>query len=105
MRTIPHGNTRTSGSPRCNGLLLAGCLALAATSAFAQTVCVVNDPTGTPLNVRSSPDGSILGALYNGTRVNLLRLVADRSGQSWAYIAPRGPGKNGYVFYNYLVYP
>ena len=83
-------------------LLLAGCLALATTSAFAQT-CVVNDPTGTPLNVRSSPNGSILGALYNGDRVNLLRVVADRSGQSWAYIAPRGPGKSGYVFYNYLV--
>jgi hypothetical protein len=82
---------------------LACCLAFATTGAVAQTVCVVNDPPGTPLNVRSSPNGSILGALYNGTRVNLLRVVADRSGQSWAYIAPHGPGKNGYVFYNYLV--
>jgi hypothetical protein len=83
-------------------LLLASCLSLASSGAFAQTVCVVADPTGTPLNVRASPNGSILGALYNGTRVSLLSVAADRSGQSWAYIAPLGPGKRGYVFYNYL---
>ena len=83
-------------------LLLACCLAVTANGAFAQAVCVVADPTGTPLNVRTAPNGSIVGALYNGTRVSLLNIVADRSGQTWALIAPLGPGKRGYVFRNYL---
>jgi hypothetical protein len=34
--------------------------------------CVVGDPTGTPLNVRSRPNGPILGALHNDTPVLVL---------------------------------
>jgi hypothetical protein len=83
-------------------LLLACGLALAAQSAFAQAVCVVADPTGTPLNVRTAPNGSIVGALFNGTRVSVLSVVTDRTGERWAYIAPVGPGKRGYVFRNFL---
>ena len=70
--------------------------------AFAQNVCVVNDPTGTPLNVRSQPNGTILGALYNGTRVVIRNIEFDRSGQPWAYIVPLGAGKRGYVFRDYV---
>jgi hypothetical protein len=84
-------------------LFLACCLTFATHSAVAQAVCVVADPTGTPLNVRASPNGSILGALYNGTRVSVLNVVVDRGGETWAYIAPLGPGRRGYVFRNYLV--
>ena len=32
-------------------------------------VCIVSDPTGTPLNVRATPNGRIIGSLSNGTRV------------------------------------
>ena len=54
-------------------LLLACLLVVAiATTAAAQT-CVVDDPTGTPLNVRTSPNGAILGALYNGAVVLVLK--------------------------------
>ena len=50
-------------------LLLACLLVVAiATTAAAQT-CVVNDPTGTPLNVRTSPNGA------------------------WALVVPLGPSK------------
>ena len=83
-------------------LVLACGFALAVETAFAQAVCVVADPTGTPLNVRAAPNGSILGALFNGTRVSVLNVVADRSGERWAYIAPVGPGKRGYVFRKFL---
>ncbi len=31
--------------------------------------CSVNDPTGTPLNVRSKPNGEIIARLRNGTIV------------------------------------
>lgn len=49
-------------------LILACCFASLASNALAQDVYVVNDPTGTPLNVRSQPNGAILGALYNDDR-------------------------------------
>ena len=37
--------------------------------------CNVADPTGTPLNVRSSPNGPIMGALHNGVTVHVNDLV------------------------------
>jgi hypothetical protein len=72
-----------------------------ATSAWAQT-CVVNDPTGTPLNVRTEPDGAILGALYNGVRVQITDTAYDGSGKRWAYVVPLDSGKRGWVFRAFL---
>ena len=37
-----------------------------------QNSCYVNDPTGTRLNVRTSPNGHIVSTLSNGTSVLLL---------------------------------
>jgi hypothetical protein len=76
-------------------------LATATTAAWAQT-CVVNDPTGTPLNVRARPNGQILGALHNGTAVQVLQSTADAAGRPWVYIAPLGPGRSGWVFGYFL---
>ena len=45
--------------------------------------CVVNDPTGTPLNVRSRPNGPILGALNNQTEV-FITDMAEVGGRRWA---------------------
>jgi hypothetical protein len=73
----------------------------ASTPAFAQRGCVVNDPTGTPLNVRSSPNGPILGALYNGTRVSLIRVV-NTGGRTWAYVSAKAPAQSGFVFRAFL---
>lgn len=61
-------------------LLLACCFGMTATSAFAQD-CVVNDPSGTPLNVRTQPRGSILGALHNGVRVRIVDTAHDENGR------------------------
>ena len=65
--------------------------------------CEVNDPTSTPLNVRESPNGKIVGALHNGTPVHVGGVVA-RSGKLWALVEPfdiKG-AKSGWVFYQFL---
>ncbi len=74
---------------------------VASTPAFAQRGCVVNDPTGTPLNVRSEPNGAVLGALYNGTRVSLIRVV-NSGGRTWAYVVAKAPAQSGFVFRAFL---
>ena len=48
--------------------------------------CVVRDPTGTPLNVRQSPGGTVKFALPNGTRVSVQRIERDSRGRDWALI-------------------
>ena len=64
--------------------------------------CHVSDPTGTPLNVRALPNGSIVSTLSNGTVVAVLSQTTQ-NGKAWAYI---GTGKEelpaGWVFQDYL---
>jgi len=64
--------------------------------------CIVDDPTGTPLNVRERPHGSIVGALRNGTPVAAFNSVSDKDGRQWVYVAPLAAGKRGWVFRDYL---
>lgn len=75
---------------------------LCASSAVAETNCIVGDPTGTPLNVRASPNGPIRGALNNMTTVRLLDSVTDDRGRRWALVEPLEGGKTGWVFRNYV---
>jgi len=93
-------------------LMNAAAMMLAATAAAAATEvivirgssnseCVVFDPTGTPLNVRNRPNGTIIGALHNDTSV----IVTDStvaSGKVWSKVVPVGAGKVGWVFRSYL---
>jgi hypothetical protein len=68
-----------------------GAAVLVATSselARAQTSCTVSDPTGTPLNVRSRPNGPIVGALHNGATVFVSALIADASGRDGRRLSP-----------------
>ena len=44
------------------------------------------DPTGTPLNVRASPNGDIVGTLRNGVQVTVLDRSMDRKRQAWVYV-------------------
>jgi len=60
--------------------------------------CVVADPTGTPLNVRSSPQGTIVSTLSNGVKVNVVEHTQDNSGKSWVKLTD----PNGYVLQSYL---
>lgn len=69
-------------------LVVLGALGAVPFPAFAQfsdRVCVVADPTGTPLNVREEPNGRIVGTIVDGAWV-LVRTRTRVSGKSWAYI-------------------
>ncbi|NES83979.1 MAG: SH3 domain-containing protein [Moorea sp. SIO2B7] len=49
--------------------------------------CEVTDPTGTPLNVRSTPNGStIVTTLSNGRRVFPYRVSYDEQGRHWILV-------------------
>ncbi len=45
--------------------------------------CKVTDPTGTPLNVRASPNGKIIGTLANGSLVAIVEYKDADNGKSW----------------------
>jgi hypothetical protein len=72
-----------------------------ASNAAAKNVCVVADPTDTPLNVRKAPNGTILGALHNDTLVAVNQIVMV-GGKKWARIVPATTGNGGWVFLDYL---
>ena len=90
-------------------LTCAAALALSVTAplmssgqANAQELCRVADPTNTPLNVRSVPDGKIVGTLNNGDSVIALDRSSKR-GKDWVYVGraeTRLPV--GWVFLDYL---
>ena len=75
--------------------VLAGC-----STAVLAAGCVVADPTGTPLNVRSAPQGRILSILPNGTAVVVVEERA-LAGRRWAKVTATD-GTLGWVFASYL---
>jgi uncharacterized protein YraI len=77
-------------------LLTTAALAVALTSPV--LACQVSDPTGTPLNMRESPNGKIIGTLQNGVEVVMKDASKD---WNWAQIVTKS-GKTGWVYYNYL---
>jgi uncharacterized protein YgiM (DUF1202 family) len=64
-------------------------------------VCTVVDPTGTPLNVRSGPNGKILSNLRKGSKVEVVD-HKDHKGQRWARVAKYQEATYGWVFEAYL---
>ena len=74
----------------------AAAFVLPAASCPAPAVCVVADPTGTPLNVRSAPNGTILGALHNDTPVQITGFTtAGKSGRaSFPSVMPSAVGSS-----------
>lgn len=82
-------------------IVLAAGVAISSTSAMAQ-YCTVTDPSGTPLNVRSYPNGAILGALHNGATVRIIETTTDGAGRPWALVVPQDAGRRGWVFGAYL---
>jgi hypothetical protein len=65
--------------------------------------CTVQDPTGTPLNVREVPNGEIYATLRNGVvvRANAARM---HKGKPWVFV-DRWPDDNavGWVFDDYMI--
>lgn len=81
-------------------------LAFVAAPAAAEEICVVNDPTGTPLNVRATPNGNVIGTLGNGRRVNLVDVDLDSRGREWALVRqPVTDAAIGWVFRAFVACP
>jgi hypothetical protein len=49
--------------------------------------CRIMDPTGTPLNARTGPHGTVLGTLSNGALVSIIDQTRDERGRPWVYVA------------------
>ena len=67
----------------------------------ARNSCVVTDPTGTPLNIRTSPNGKIVGKIANGERIRMSDQTTE-SGKEWAYISNAASRPLGWVFRKFL---
>jgi hypothetical protein len=71
--------------------------------ASAQSRCRVMDPTGTPLNLRTGPNGRIIGTLPNGVLVSVIDRTTDANGKPWVYIASLETGQPlGWVFREFI---
>lgn len=75
----------------------------AAGETAAQSRCRVMDPTGTPLNIRSGPNGEIIGKAQNGALVSILETTRDARGRPWVYVAHRASGEPlGWVYREFI---
>lgn len=61
--------------------------------AKAEEVCQVTDPTGTPLNVRTEPNGQVINKLRNGREVYILEIAYDSQDRPWAKVGGYEQGK------------
>jgi hypothetical protein len=64
--------------------------------------CTVADPTGTLLNARDMPNGSVMSTLKNGTVVHIEELGADSRGHSWAKVSDADRKILGWVLREYI---
>jgi len=87
------------------GLVL-GLLAASGGTVSAQQrtgTCMVSDPTGTPLNIRATPNGRKVGIFYNGDRVVIYDTARDGKGRPWALVGPAsGSVAYGWVFREFI---
>jgi uncharacterized protein YgiM (DUF1202 family) len=87
-------------------MLLIFALTVADLSAQTQVAlpCRVSDGTGTPLNVRSKPNGGkIVKKLKNGTKVYIWEETGDAQDRGWSLIRLTPKGKNiGWVLFELL---
>jgi uncharacterized protein YraI len=92
VRKIPHRNI---------ALVLAAALLLVLFTGIASAdVCIVADPTGTPLNVRKRPSqhAPIIGPLNNGIAVQ-----TKMPRGAWVYTVPHeAAGKSGWVWRKFI---
>jgi hypothetical protein len=68
--------------------------------------CVVRDPSGTPLDLRSTPQGDVVSTLANGRFVQITDTKSDRKGQLWVLVANNENGERlGWVIQNSISCP
>jgi hypothetical protein len=86
------------------GKLIATIFATSLIAATAHAECVVADPTPTPLNVRTAPNGRIIGTLDNGQSVDIIDHTTDAQAREWVYVSDRETDKPlGWVFREFIV--
>jgi hypothetical protein len=78
--------------------LLISAFAILSTGAAAQSRCIVTDPTGTPLNARSRPTGTIPGAVHTGLAADRDR---DQQGRRWVFAVPQ-QGQAGWGYREFI---
>lgn len=79
-------------------------LLLLCCNSFAQHPCRVSDPTNTPLNVRTQPNGRVVATLNNGDTVIILDRSNDQRGRSWVYIKKADQDTSlGWSFADFIV--
>ena len=72
-------------------------------TAYYDKKCVVADPTGTPLNLRASPGGKIVGSLQNGYRYTVIDQSKDNQGREWSFLESEESNYGlGWVFKKFL---
>lgn len=77
-----------------------GCLM--SDGASAQQRCRIMDPTGTPLNVRSEPNGPVVATIKNGVLVSVVSQTEDR-GKAWVFINDFADNRPiGWVFREFI---
>ena len=64
--------------------------------------CIVLDPNDTYANARSTPNGSIVGPLANGTRVKVIGELNDPAGRPWSEVSFGTAATTGYIFKSLL---
>jgi Bacterial SH3 domain len=71
--------------------------------AWAQARCRVMDPTGTPLNVRTEPNGPIVSTLDNGVLVSVISQTTDSRGKAWSFVGDYSDNRPiGWVFREFI---
>ena len=73
-----------------------------ATSGVGGIVCRVADPTGTPLNIRTVPYGTIVAAFNNGDLVSVLDGMRDGRGDWWVFVGTPEGKPIGWVYRNFI---
>lgn len=78
-------------------LLLGG----SASAMAAEDRCLVTDPPGTPLNVRTGPGqhGMVIATIESGHRVTVVDHLTGEGGKPWVFVADHGTGRDiGWVY-------
>jgi Bacterial SH3 domain len=84
--------------------LAVAAIALIAAIASAKADCIVADPTPTPLNARTAPNGRIIGPLANGQVVKIIDHASDGEKRPWVYVSdPETDQPIGWVFRRFIV--
>ena len=65
--------------------------------------CVISDPTGNSLNIRTGPDGEIATTLDNGASIVVVKEGQDARGRPWSLVArDLGSKPIGWAYRNYI---